>query len=185
MDLHVSQAVDAHHLTLDLSFRNRLDVDIYVEQFLPSRTWPPERGGYVYAHRDGMLLVYFGTVPNPPRFCLAQEIKLYAELLRPSQTRSASISLPIPVVERGKFSGRDSTAHEVVEVSLLRLVVCYKRKQRSLKLREAFPQSGLFELWYGESEKVEANFALPRPIAALRRTDDFDRPFEADQPATG
>jgi hypothetical protein len=63
--LQVTVAVEATALALQLSLQNRLDGEIYVEQYLPSETAAPQRGGYVYLHQDGRLLLYFGTVPNP------------------------------------------------------------------------------------------------------------------------
>ena len=183
-DLAVTAAIDASVLKLKLALKNALDVDIYVEQYLPSFTWPPARAGYVYSHRDGLLLLYFGIVPNPPRTCLARQQKLLAELLPPNQTLRASIALPIPILERGKTRAPNPEApHEVLSVSRLRIVISYARKQRGLKVREVVPKSGLYELSFGDHEKVEVSLVLPQPIAALRRSDDFDRPFEAAEPA--
>jgi hypothetical protein len=180
MDFQFIAETDRDALTIELVLRNQLDVDVYVDQFLPTRTWPPVRGGYVYVHRDNLLVLYFGTVPNPPRVFLAQEIKLYAECLPPGETLRRSISMPLPIVECGKLMGPDPSApHDRVMVDRVRCTVCYTPKRRGLTIREVAPKSSLYEVWYGDAKQVEANHHLLHPIAALRRSDDFDRPFEA------
>jgi len=184
MDFELIATADKDALTIELALRNPLDVDVYVDQFLPTRAWPPVRGGYVYVHRDNLLVLYFGTVPNPPRVCLAQEIKLYAERLPPGETLRRAISLPLPIIECGKLKGAEPTApHEAVIVDRVRCTVCYTPKRRGLTIREVAPKSGLYEVWYGDVQRVESNRHLLHPIPALRRSDDFDRPFEAGSPS--
>jgi len=182
MELTITPRVLADTLTLEIALRNTVGVDVYVEQFLPGLTWPPTRGGFVYAQRDGLLLVYFGTVPNPPLTSLAQEVKLYAELLPSGQTLQASVRMTIPVLECGKVAAPDPAApHELIDVDRVRVVVCYQPKKRFQKLREAVPGSGLYDPGGGLSHpSVEATVALPRPIPAQRRTERFDHPFEPD-----
>jgi hypothetical protein len=153
---------------------------VYIAQFEPTRTWPPERRGYVYVHREDRLLVlFFGTVPNPPRVHLAQEIKFYAERLGPGETLSRSITLPLPVARNCKLMEADPAApHEVVNVDRVRCTACYTPKQRGLKILEVRPKSDLYQVWYGKAHKAEATVHLLHAIPALRRTDNFDRPFD-------
>jgi hypothetical protein len=132
MTFHLTAVIENHALMVEFTLRNPFDVDVYVSQFEPTRTWPPERRGYVYVHReDRLLFLFFGTVPNPPRVCLAQEIKFYAERLGPGETLSRSITLRLPVAENGKLIEADPAApHEVVNVDRVRCTVCYTAKQR-------------------------------------------------------
>jgi len=182
MDLLVTPDIASEALTLHLSLPNTLGVDVYVAQFLPGLTKPPQRGGFVFAQRDGLLLVYFGTVPNPPLMCLAQEVRLYAELLPAGQTLRASIKMAIPVLERGKLDEPDPAApHELIDVTRVRVVVCYERKKRWGRHAEVVPGSGLYDPRVGgSSPSTEATVALPRPVPAQRRTEHFDHPFEPD-----
>jgi hypothetical protein len=180
MTLQLTAVVENNALNVEFALRNPLDVDVYLDQFEPTRTWPPVRGGYVYVHREDRLLVlYFGTVPNPPRLHLAQEIKFYAKRLPPGETLRRSIRLQLPVVENGKVNEADPAApHDVVNVDRLRCTVCYMPKQRGLKILEVRPKSDLYQIWYGKALQAEATVHLLHPIPALRRTDDFDRPFD-------
>jgi hypothetical protein len=116
MAFQLTALVESNALDVEFSLRNPLDV--YVDQFEPTHLWPPTRGGYVYVHREDRLLVlYFGTVPNPPRVALMQEIKFYAERVPPGGTLRRSITLPLPILERGKLKVRDPAApHDVVHV---------------------------------------------------------------------
>jgi hypothetical protein len=180
MALQLTARVENNALRVEFALRNPLDVDVYVDQFEPTRTWPPVRRGYVYVHReDRLLLLYFGTVPNPPLLRLAQEIKFYTERLPPGETLRRSITLRLPVVENGKVDQADPTApHDVVNVDRVRCTVCYTPKERGPKILEVAPKSDLYEVWYGTARQAEANMPLLHPIPALRRSDDFDRPFD-------
>src|SRR5262245_26965202 len=122
MSFQLTALVEKNALTVEFALRNPLGVDVYVDQFEPAGTWPPERCGYVFVHREERLLVlYFGTVPNPPRLCLWQEIKFYTERLGPGETLRRSITLQLPILERGKVKGPDSLApHDIVNVDRLR-----------------------------------------------------------------
>jgi hypothetical protein len=180
MSFQLTAVVENNALTVEFALRNPLAVDVYVAQFEPTRTWPPVRCGYVFVHREERLLVlYFGTVPNPPRVSLVQEIKFYTERLPPGETLRRAITLPLPILERGKLKVPDPAApHDVVDVDRLRCTVCYTPKERGLKIQEVAPKSELYVLRYGEVHMAEATVHLLHPIPALRRTDDFDRPFD-------
>jgi hypothetical protein len=179
MSFQLTALIENNVLLVEFALRNPLDVDVYVDQFEPTHLWPPVRGGYVYVHREERLLVlYFGTVPNPPRVALMQEIKLYAERLPPGETLRRSITLPLPILERGKLKVRDPAApHDVVHVERLLCTVCYTPNQRGLTLQEVRPKSDLYVAW-GDTRMAEATVHLLHPIPALRRTDDLDRPFD-------
>ena len=72
-----------------------------------------------------LLLLHFGTVPNPPLVFLAEEIKFYSERLPPGETLRRSITLPLPIVENGKLVEADPAApHDIVHVERLRCTVC-------------------------------------------------------------
>jgi hypothetical protein len=179
MSFQFTALIENNALTVEFTLRNVFDTDVYVDQFEPTRTWPPERRGYVYVHREDRLLVlYFGTVPSPPRVCLWQEVKFYAERLPPGETLRRSISLPLPIVEYGKLGAVDPAApHDVVNVDRLRCTVCYTPKRRGLKIEEVRPKSDLYVVW-GDTQRAEATVHLLHPIPALRRSDNFDRPFD-------
>ena len=180
MSLQLTPAVDQGTLTVEFSLHNPLEVDIYVDQYQPTRDWPPERRGYVYVHREDRLLVlYFGTVPNPPLVRLAQEMKFYTERLAPAQTLHAAIRLPLPVLENGKLALADAAApHEVVEVDRVRCTVCYTPKTRGMKIEEAAPNSALYVLRDSKAIEASATVHLLQPVRALRRSDRFDLPFD-------
>jgi len=179
MELTVTPYILPQTLKVEFSLRNTLGADAYVEQFYPTRIVPHPREGYVYVHRGGLLLVYFGTVPEPPRTCGYQKVRFYAELVPAGQTLQASLTMALPILEFGRSAVPDPTApHEVVEVERLRVVICYRRKERGIKVREVPAQTGLYDVWGAESASVEATVPMPHPISAHRRTDEFDRPFE-------
>jgi hypothetical protein len=138
----------------------------------------PTRACYVYAHADGQLLLYFGTVPSPPLICLAQEERLYAERVSPGLTLQSSVTLNIPILEEGKLKSEDAEApHELVLLSRLTMIVNYYQPQRELRIKEV-PEYGLYDLWGTTPGSLVANLIMPKPLAAQRRTDDFHRPFE-------
>jgi hypothetical protein len=86
--------------------------------------------------------------------------------------------LPLPIVENGKLTVPDPTApHDVVNIDRLRCTVCYTPKERGLKIQEVDPNSDLYVVG-GKAQQAEATVHLLHPIPALRRTDDFDRPFD-------
>ena len=118
-------------------------------------------------------------MPSPPGVCLYQEVVFYTERLRPGETLTQSIRLPLPIAEHGKLDEANPAApHEVVHVDRLRCSVRYTPKQRGLKLDEVAPKSNLYVPRYGKAQEVEATVHLLHPVPALRRTDDFDRPFD-------
>ena len=179
MELQVTPFLDARSLTLQMALQNSGAEDVFVDQFPLTYGWPPHREPYVYVHGDGLLLIHFGTVPNPPLMMLAQEIRFFSELLPAQRTFTTSLTLPLPILECGKVTPTNPEApHEVAMASRLRLVICYKRKQRGTKVQELRPRGGIYDVRYANLEKVETTIALPAAIAARRRTDTFDRPFD-------
>jgi hypothetical protein len=179
MPFQLTTLIASNALIVEFALRNALAVDVYAAQFEPVYTRPLARGGYVYVHREQRLLVlYFGTVPNPPLVCLAREIKFYAERLAPGETLRGSVSLQLPIVENGKLNVPDPTApHDVVNVDRVRCTICYTPKERGLRIQEVAPDSDLYVVG-GNAQQAEATVHLLHPIRALRRTDDFDRSFD-------
>jgi hypothetical protein len=177
MELTVIPSYESDKVTFRYSIRNGLDTEIYVPQFMPWRSGPT-RACYVYAHADGQLLLYFGTVPNPPLICLAREIRLYAERVSAGRTLQSSVTLNVPILEEGKLQGEDAEApHELVSLSRLTMTVNYYQPQRELRIEEV-PGYGLYDVWGTTPRSLVANLIMPNPLPAKRRTDDFHRPFE-------
>ena len=51
-------------------------------------------------------------------------------------------------------------------------------KKRGVKVNEVKPGSDLYEIWYSTPEEATGTVQLLHPVPALRRSDDFDRPFD-------
>lgn len=49
---------------------------------------------------------------------------------------------------------------------------------RGLKVNEVKPGSALYTVWYGAPEEATGTVHLLHAVPALRRSDDFDRPFD-------
>jgi hypothetical protein len=186
MELNANVIYQPDRLTVNYGIRNDRDEEVYLPQFMPWRSGPT-RGCYVYAHADGQLLLYFGTVRTPPGICLMRENRLYAERLLPGRTMNASVSIVIPILESGNEQPADASApHEQVLISRLKMVVTYHRQERKLRIAEV-PGIDLYDVRGTDPAVLVTEFTVPNPVVAQRRLaqdrpGDFDRPFERRVP---
>jgi hypothetical protein len=115
---------------------------------------------------------------NPPLVVSAWEGRPCAEKLSPGERIKAMLTLPIPVLECGKFRGPDPNApHERCSVDRIRVVVSYLPKGGKVEVHR-YPETDLYDVSGQRPVVLQAELALPELVVALRRTDDFHRPLE-------
>lgn len=175
MILQVSAQTEGNELGVRYAATNDTGVDVFAQHFVeyyPKPTPSPYRL-HVLPHE---LVLFAGTLPDPPLVAAAHPGYPHAQLVRPGETLDITLWLSLPLLECSKFDGPNPDApHEPHWANSIRMVLHCQPRRRGLKVH-AYEELGSYNVWGLPPTVLVARTTVDEPFVVLRRTAPFRRP---------
>ena len=175
MILQATARVDAHHLGVRYAATNDTGVDLFAQHFV--ECFPePRPSPYLLHVLPHELVVFAGTLPDPPLVAAVHSGRPHAQLVAPGDTLDITLWLPLPLLESGKLDGPDPEApHDPHWANSIRVVLHCQPRRPGLQVR-AHEELGSYDAWGVPPVVLVARATVDEAFVVLRRREPFRRP---------
>jgi len=176
IDLRSQRKHDRLRIDFTMTNRARSAVYVFTRAASPNLQPLPHRAYTAYSDADQSLHLLLAEAPIPKGLSVYVKVVPFARHLRPGESHSDYLEVPLPVSEWQPYADPQQTNDvETVETRRVVLLTEYWWEPATIKLARVEGHLGYVKGFGTPCWQATATLELPEPIAVLKRCDDFAR----------